>query len=332
MQKNNLELRYQELNNLLVTLLLKNNLPSMIPYTAPCMTYHRKHQLRILLIAVYRLFQAQFFYMTSFRNQIKKLKTTGEIYDALKKARCLKNLRTYFYLAKVGLTDLAHMLGGKFDDVIFLHFAFATMLYDAAFDVPVCGRYLVEFDQFIMHQKKIESSDPYLALFTESVDTLEQTVGQETFSIFMNYVQIEHISQLMSGYQFSEATISKEDLMKITFAKGGISALALMHLLAPSMNIEQRVAVYELGAVMQLIDDISDIKEDAKIGIRTLPNQQLLSFEEVQQLYFGTVNHLIDVLNIDPYQPHGTLDMLCWFSEIILNKRYRKTISSSGTK
>lgn len=326
MQKNTMQLTYQELNQLLDTLLEKNHLPSMIPYKDNKIKYKRKHQIRILLTAIYQLFKAQYYFTTCLRYQINKLKATGEIYYALKKTRCLKNLRTYLYLSKVGLTDFAQQLNGSFNYSVFTHFAFATMLYDAAFDVPVCRKYLGEFDHFIMQKKKIESSDPYLCLFKDSVEALEQLVGHETFDIFMNYVQIEHISQLMSGYQLSDTTISKEELKKITFAKGGISALALMHLLAPSMNKQQRIAVYELGAVMQLIDDITDIKEDLKIGIRTLPNQRLLSFEELQELYFGTVNHLMDVCNMDPNKANATLDMLCWFSQIILNKRYHKMV------
>ncbi|MEM0466096.1 MAG: hypothetical protein QXX20_00630 [Candidatus Thermoplasmatota archaeon] len=319
-----MEYTYQELDQLLDALLEKNHLPSLISYKDTQVHYQRKHQMRIIFIALYRLFKAQYFYMNLLQDQLKKLKTTGPVYHELKKTRCLKNLRTYLYLSKVGLTDLAQHLNGAFDYVLCMHFAFATMLYDAAFDVPLCSKYLKDFDQFIMQRKKIESSDPYLLVFQESVDTIEQRIGSEHFDVFMSYVQIEHISQLMSRYQRSDVSISKEDLMKITFAKGGISGLALMHLFVPTMTQEQRGAIYELGAVMQLIDDISDIKEDVKIGIRTLPNQRLLSFQELQELYYGTVNHLIDACNMDPYTPNGTLDMLCWFSEIILNKRYQK--------
>ena len=92
-----------------------------------------------------------------------------------------------------------------------------------------------------------------------------------------------------------------------------------------TLNLKEieKKAIYELGAVMQLIDDISDIKEDLKIGIRTLPNQRLLTFQELKQLYFGTVNSLMDNCGMDSHQPNGTLDMLCWFADIILEKRYK---------
>ena len=63
---------------------------------------------------------------------------------------------------------------------------------------------------------------------SESVDYLRDVLGKKAFEKFMNYVKIEHISQLMSIYQLSDKGNSKEDLMKITFAKGGISGLALI--------------------------------------------------------------------------------------------------------
>jgi phytoene/squalene synthetase len=140
----------------------------------------------------------------------------------------------------------------------------------------------------------------------------------------MNYIKAEHISQLMSIYQQTDKTPSKEDLLKITFTKGGISALALMYLMAPNMKEKEIKAIYELGAVMQLIDDISDIKEDLKSGIWTVPNQKLLTYQELKQLYVGTVNNLIENCGIDPHHPNGTLDMLCWFTDIMLEKRYKK--------
>jgi hypothetical protein len=139
----------------------------------------------------------------------------------------------------------------------------------------------------------------------------------------MHFVRIEHISQLMSIYQLADRKTSKQDLMKITYSKGGISALALMYLMVPEMTMQERKAVYELGAVMQIIDDISDLQEDMKSGIHTLPNQKLFTYKELKGLYIGVINNLIQQCHMDPHRPNGTLDMLCWFMDIILEKRYK---------
>lgn len=316
-------MNYDELNSLLDSLLAAENLPCLIPYRDAHIHYNRQQRLRMLLKAVYRLFQAQSFYMKNVKKQLRPLKSTGEIYDVLKSTRCLKSQRTYFYLSKIGLSGLARQVGGRFDDKLFVNFNLATMLYDASLDIPQCRKYLKEFDASFMEGKRIESSDCYLMIFQNCVDTIDKRLNPVEIQMFNTYVKIEHIGQMMSIYQFSEGEASKEDLMKITYAKGGMSALVLMHLMAPTMNQKQRKAIYELGAVMQLIDDISDIKEDLKIGIRTLPNQKLLTFDELKSLYFGTVNNFMKTCEMDPNRPNETLDMLCWFYDLILKRRYR---------
>jgi len=321
--KSPMEMNYEELNILLDSFLAAENLPSIVAYHDSSIHYRRQQRLRMLLKALHRLLQAQSFYMKNIKKQFKQLKKIEDIYDALKENRCLKNQRTYFYLSKIGLSDLARQIGGHFDDELFANFNLATMLYDASFDVPQCRKYLKMFDTSFMEVKRIESSDDYLRIFQNCVDAIEKKLDPVAIQLFNNYVKIEHISQLMSIYQISDKYASKEDIMKITYAKGGMSALILMHLMVPTMNQKQRKAIYELGAVMQLIDDISDIKEDLKIGIRTLPNQKLLSFDELKSMYFGAVNNLMKTCEMDSNCPNETLDMLCWFTDIILEKRYR---------
>jgi len=59
------------------------------------------------------------------------------------------------------------------------------------------------------------------------------------------------------------------------------------------MRESERKAIYELGAVMQIIDDIRDFKEDIISGIQTLANRKLLEYTELKQMFAGTVNNLI---------------------------------------
>ena len=87
-------------------------------------------------------------------------------------------------------------------------------------------------------------------------------------------------------------------------------------------NSYARKPIYELDAVLQLIDDIQDTKEDLRSGIQTLPNQKLLDFLELKEMCYGTVNNLIEKCNIDINQSNETLDILCWFADILLEKRY----------
>jgi len=149
---------------------------------------------------------------------------------------------------------------------------------------------------------------------------------KKDFEKLLRFVQIEHVSQLMSISQLSEEKLSQDCLQKITFSKGGIALLAIMYIMAPCMRESERKAIYELGAVMQIIDDIRDFKEDIISGIQTLANRKLLEYTELKQMFAGTVNNLINQCSLDSSERNGTINMLCWFSFFILEGRYRRIL------
>ena len=155
MKKSPMEMDYNELDALLDSMLKSKNLPSIIEYSGNQINYHKKRRLWLLVIAAFRITRAHLFYIRYIKKKIHPLKKTVSIYDALKKTGCLKNLRTYFYLSKAGLTDFSTHVGGKFDDELFANFAIATTVYDASFDIPLCRKYLKFFDGFIMKDKHI---------------------------------------------------------------------------------------------------------------------------------------------------------------------------------
>jgi len=328
MNKSPIDMNYNELDKLLDNFLKNENLPSIIPYKSEEINYPRRSKIPLLIKAFFRLMQAEVFYQSYIKKQLRPLKNKQNMFNILKETKCIRALKVYLYLGKIGLHDLLLNLESRFDNKIFTNFAIATMLYDASFDVKEFRKYLRNFDALIMRQKPIEPIDEYVSLFNNSINYLQKRLGSFTFETFSHYVRIEHICQLMSIYQLSDKKISKDDLLKITFVKGGISGLALMYIMVPNLKKEQGVAIYELGAVLQLIDDISDIKEDKNIGIQTLPNQKLLNYNELKHMYCGTINNLIKKFNIDTTKPNGSLDMLCWFSDSMLERRYRPYFES----
>ena len=328
MNKSPIDMNYEELDKLLDKFLKNEHLPSTLPYRSEDINYPRHSKIPLLLKAFYRLIKAEIFYQSYIKKQLRPLKNEQNMYETLQQTKCIRALKVYLYLGKVGLNDLLINLGGKFDDRIFTNFAIGTMLYDASFDVKDFRHYLRDFDALIMEQKPIETDDVYLSLFNNSINYLQKRLRSATFETFSHYVRIEHVCQLMSIYQLSDKNVSKDDLLKITFVKGGISGLALMYIMVPNLKKEQGVAIYELGSVLQLIDDISDIKEDEAGGIQTIPNQKLLNYNEFKQMYCGTINNLIEKMEIDTTKPNGSLDMLCWFSDSMLERRYRPYFES----
>ena len=103
---------------------------------------------------------------------------------------------------------------------------------------------------YIIFERNIKTNDEYLMLFKTSIDYLKSAVDKKTFETFMDYIKIEHISQLMSLYQLSDKSLTKDNLFRITLAKGGITIMAGMYLMAPKMTKQERKAVYEAGGVL----------------------------------------------------------------------------------
>ncbi|UCF11721.1 MAG: hypothetical protein JSW06_06630 [Thermoplasmatales archaeon] len=326
MEKSPLDMDYHELDNLLDSLLDAANLPSKIEYSSNAINYSRPKKTWIKMKILYRLIEAQFFNLTYIRKRLNPLKKTGIIYDIIKKERIFLKFNVAFSVLKIMYSDVLVHLGANFDNKMATNFIICIGLYDASFDVVECRKYLKDFDTFIMSNKPVEPRDEYLALFKESIDYLRNAVDKTTFDTFMNYVKIEHVVQMMSICQLSDKKISKEQLYKITLAKGGIGNLAGMYIVAPKMREKEKKAIYELGAILQIFDDIMDIKEDLKMGIQTLPNQKLIDRQELRQLYFGSLNNLIEKLNFDPNRPNVTLDIYCMLAGLLVGRRYNRFI------
>jgi len=89
-------------------------------------------------------------------------------------------------------------------------------------------------------------------------------------------------------------TISSARIKEITRSKGGNSVLfyrvAFDHLLTSS----EEKALFQLGALMQLENDIFDIFKDLKKGISTLPTS-LSKASELRDYYHEEMNRMIDL-------------------------------------
>jgi len=312
MEKDPLKMNFSELNETLDFLLNSVTLPGSIMYTGERINYTKFNIIKLLVIGVHRLFAAEIFY----RQQI--IQRLG----GFKRASFLKSFKPYFYIFRIGLPDLLQCLGGKFDEKIAARYMIAAMFYDAACDVSEYRKYMREFNDYIMFNTEIQADDEYLTIFKESIDYIKSTVDKKTFETFRNYIKIEHISQLMSIYQLSDTPLSKDILTKIILAKGGITIMAGMYLMAPKMTVEERRAIYEVGGVLQILEDIFDIQEDQEMGIQTLSNRKMISYDELKHLYFGSINNMIEKCHLDPNRHNTTLDIFYWLVDKILLKKY----------
>jgi hypothetical protein len=99
-------------------------------------------------------------------------------------------------------------------------------------------------------------------------------------------------------------TLCIKKLKNITWAKGGYALLLYRSALNRPISPEEWDAVYQLGGLMQLHNDIFDLYRDLQEGISTLASQTT-SVKELSQLYFDEIKKTFDLyqrLPLSSYQ------------------------------
>ena len=82
------------------------------------------------------------------------------------------------------------------------------------------------------------------------------------------HAQVESKKQLHS-------LISQKEIEDITFNKGGVSVLFYRTAFLPHPSEDEQEVLYNLGALMQLANDIFDVYKDRENGVRTLVTETL---------------------------------------------------------
>jgi hypothetical protein len=104
--------------------------------------------------------------------------------------------------------------------------------------------------------------------------------------------------------QQHDHVLSIEKLKKITWAKGGYALLLYRSAINRPISDEEWNAVYQLGGLMQLHNDIFDLYRDLQEGIVTLPSQTK-SINSLTQLYIEEIEKtftLFTQLSFSTYQ------------------------------
>lgn len=126
--------------------------------------------------------------------------------------------------------------------------------------------------QFIEHPEEVTPSDMQEKMFLEFYQACLN--GAHNRSLVIKYFKEVNENQVSSLLQ-TKPDISLDEIMQITFDKGGNSVLFYRSLLAPEMSESEIKATYHMGALMQMANDIFDVYKDSKAGIQTIINSGL---------------------------------------------------------
>lgn len=98
------------------------------------------------------------------------------------------------------------------------------------------------------------------------VETIESQYARE------QYPQVYEGLLLIQAAQEKSLRLSREgvDVLPLSFEKGGASVLADGYLAAGTLTQEQERFVFNWGVFLQLADDLQDVQEDRRDGVRTI--------------------------------------------------------------
>jgi hypothetical protein len=100
-----------------------------------------------------------------------------------------------------------------------------------------------------------------------------------------------HLAQIDSLKQFN-SSIEMTDIENITIRKGGYSLLMCRHFLKDQMSVEVDACWFEIGALIQMTNDLYDTYKDSKEGISTFANR-IDSIDEIAKIYNKQKQHFL---------------------------------------
>lgn len=118
---------------------------------------------------------------------------------------------------------------------------------------------------------------------------LFKTVSEKADNTFLKYFAKAMKAQDDSLKQFQKNRLSFEELYKITFDKGGYFTLLYRSVLKKDIIKGEEEAIYLLGGILQLTNDMFDVYKDYENGQQTLFTNTH-DIEKLRDLYL----HLID--------------------------------------
>ncbi len=96
-----------------------------------------------------------------------------------------------------------------------------------------------------------------------------------------------HKWQIVSKKQKEDSDISIQDLLKISFMKGGYAFAFYGYVSQGSMTISQFRHFFTMGAIFQIMDDFHDIEDDIKNENLTVFTKHIKNNENIDKAFYG---------------------------------------------
>ena len=137
---------------------------------------------------------------------------------------------------------------------------------------------------------------------------------------FKHYFQLSGQAQTASLQQLKKERLNWDDLQKITFDKGGYATLLYRSILENEIDTKEVKAIYQLGAALQLVNDVFDVFKDHQQGLQTCITNTI-DINIPSGIFEEKVNTCITAFHDLPYsQIHK--ERLLWKIKVMLSRGY----------
>ncbi len=162
------------------------------------------------------------------------------------------------------------------------------------------------------------------------IDLIESEWNRDNYpKVYDALLSILDAQNLSLDQQKMESPFTS-DLLGITFYKGGTSVLADAYLIAGILSKEEELFAFYYGVILQLADDLQDIKEDSGNSYSTIMNiqSQIGTLDAVIEKSLNLVEHFLgNVYPIDNKNQKALIEFtresiqLLIFSVILKNRK-----------
>jgi hypothetical protein len=102
------------------------------------------------------------------------------------------------------------------------------------------------------------------------IHKIEEEYPRNHYGQIYESLQLIHDAQVASLLQHGREAMGEEEVLDLSFYKGGTSVLADGYLVKPDLSGKERSFAFGYGTFLQLIDDLQDMTEDRENGSQTL--------------------------------------------------------------
>lgn len=117
----------------------------------------------------------------------------------------------------------------------------------------------------------VAPANPHEELIWRLVGLIEEQYPRDASGkVFESLLMIQHAQEQSIRLLRKNGSAGPVDVLRLSFEKGGTSVLADGYLAAGTLTADQERFVFYWGVLLQLADDLQDVREDCRDGVLTL--------------------------------------------------------------